>query len=90
VERRLFDGEGSFPIIAPGRKLRLYSKITKRGIFARTFDQDSASNVEEQLVDDYVAPFGGIYPVEDGIPSISLQRPRPSNWGCPFLPIEGV
>ena len=63
----LFAGGGAFPIVAPGRKLVLYSKITKRGIFARTFDQDSAGNVEEQLVDDYVAPFGGIYPVDDGV-----------------------
>lgn len=64
----LFHGEGSFPIIAPGRKLLLYSKNTRRGIFARTLDdQDSAGNVEEQLVDDYFPPFGGIYPVEDGV-----------------------
>ena len=67
VEHPLFAGEGSFPIIAPGRKLLLYSKITKRGIFARTLDQASAGNVEEQLVDDYFPPFGGIYPVEEGI-----------------------
>lgn len=66
-ERPLFAGEGSFPIIAPGRKLLLYSKITKRGIFARTLDQASAGNVEEELVDDYFPPFGGIYPVEEGI-----------------------
>jgi dipeptidyl aminopeptidase/acylaminoacyl peptidase len=67
VEHPLFAGEGSFPIIAPGRKLLLYSKITKRGIFARTLDQAAAGNMEEQLVDDYSPPFGGIYPVEEGI-----------------------
>jgi Tol biopolymer transport system component len=67
TQHPLFDGEGSFPIIAPGRKLVLYSKNTRRGIFARTFDQYSAGSVEEQLVDDYFPPFGGIYPVEDGV-----------------------
>jgi hypothetical protein len=31
--------------------------MTKRGIFARTLDDhDSAGEVEQQLVDDYVAP----------------------------------
>jgi Tol biopolymer transport system component/DNA-binding winged helix-turn-helix (wHTH) protein len=67
AEHLLFTGEGSFPIAAPGRNLLLYSKITQRGIFARALEQDSASKVEEQLVDDYVPPFGGIYPVEDGV-----------------------
>ncbi len=68
AERPLFAGEGSFPITAPGRKLLLYSKMTKRGIFARTLDNgDSAGSVEERLADDYIAPYGGIYPVEEGI-----------------------
>jgi Tol biopolymer transport system component len=67
TQHPLFHGEGSFPIIAPGRNLVLYSKNTRRGIFARTLDQFSAGGVEEQLVDDYFPPFGGIYPVEDGI-----------------------
>jgi Tol biopolymer transport system component len=66
-DRGLFAGEGSFPITAPGRNLMLYTKITKRGIFARTLNHDSIANVEEQLVEDYVPPFGGIYPVEDGV-----------------------
>lgn len=67
TQQPLFHGEGSFPIIAPGGRLVVYSKKTRRGIFARTLDQYSAGSVEEQLVDDYFPPFGGIYPVEDGV-----------------------
>ena len=68
AEHPLFAGEGAFPITVPGRKLLLYSKFTKRGIFARAIDdQDTAGDVEEELVDDYTSPFGGIYPVKDGI-----------------------
>jgi Tol biopolymer transport system component/DNA-binding winged helix-turn-helix (wHTH) protein len=67
AEHPLFAGPGAFPITAPGRRLVLYSKMTTRGIFARTLDdQDSGGAVEEELVDDYLPPFGGIYPVEDG------------------------
>jgi Tol biopolymer transport system component/DNA-binding winged helix-turn-helix (wHTH) protein len=67
AEHPLFAGVGAFPITAPGRRLVLYSKMTTRGIFARTLDdQDSGGAVEEELVNDYLPPFGGIYPVEDG------------------------
>jgi hypothetical protein len=66
-EEPVFTGEGAFPVAAPGRKLLVYSKTKSFGIFSRALDQESASNVEEQLVDDYLAPYGGIYPVEDGI-----------------------
>ncbi len=45
----------------------LYAKINQFGIFARALEAGSASQTEERLVDDYVPPYGGIYPVEDGI-----------------------
>jgi Tol biopolymer transport system component/DNA-binding winged helix-turn-helix (wHTH) protein len=66
-EEPLFAGEGAFPIAVPGRKLLLYAKMNKFGIFARSLDEGSASPVEERLIDDYLPPFGGIYPVETGI-----------------------
>jgi Tol biopolymer transport system component/DNA-binding winged helix-turn-helix (wHTH) protein len=66
-EEPVFAGEGAFPVVAPGRELILYSKTKSLGIFSRALNQESASNVEEQLVGDYLPPFGGIYPVEDGI-----------------------
>jgi len=65
-EEPVFSGEGGFPVAAPGGKLLLYAKTNSFGIFARALDQDSASSVEERLVDDYLPPNGGIYPVEDG------------------------
>ena len=66
-EEPAFEGEGAFPVPVPGRNLLLYAKINKFGIFSRALEQGSASNVEEQLVDDYLPPNGGIYPFEDGI-----------------------
>lgn len=66
-EEPLFAGEAAFPIAVPGRKLLLYARMNTFGIFARSLDEGSASPVEERLIDDYLPPFGGIYPVEDGI-----------------------
>jgi Tol biopolymer transport system component len=65
-EESLFAGEGAFPIAVPGRRLLLYAKMDEIGIFARALQAGSASQTEERLVDDYVPPYGGIYPVEDG------------------------
>jgi Tol biopolymer transport system component/DNA-binding winged helix-turn-helix (wHTH) protein len=66
-EEPLFAGEGAFPIAVPGRGLLLYAKMNHFGIFARALNTGSASQTEERLVEDYVPPYGGIYPVEDGI-----------------------
>jgi len=66
-ETLLSQGEGEFTVAVPGRDLLLYSKANKLGIFARTVQQDLASDVEEQIVGDYLPPFGGFYPVEDGV-----------------------
>jgi Tol biopolymer transport system component/DNA-binding winged helix-turn-helix (wHTH) protein len=66
-EEPLFAGEGAFPIAVPGRKLLLYVKMNHFGIFARALEAGLASQTEERLVDDYVPPYGGIYPVEEGV-----------------------
>ncbi len=71
-EEPLFAGEGAFPIAVPGRRLLLYSKMNQFGIFARALEAGSASQTEERLVDDYVPPYGGIYPVEDGVYYVSF------------------
>jgi Tol biopolymer transport system component len=66
-EEPAFSGEGGFPVAAPGGKLLLYPKTNSFGVFSRALDQASASSVEERLVNDYLPPNGGVYPVKDGI-----------------------
>jgi TolB protein len=64
-EKLLSQGEGEFAVAVPGRNLLLFAKRNKLGIFSRPLDQ--ANNTEEQIVEDYLPPFGGFYPVEDGV-----------------------
>ena len=59
--------EGSDPIEAPGHKLLLYEKPDGRGIYGRSLVGDAAKNPERLLVADYQSPWGGFYPVDDGI-----------------------
>jgi Tol biopolymer transport system component len=66
-EEPVFSAEGGLPVAVPGGKLLLYAKTNSFGIFSRALDRESASSVEERLVDDYLPPNGGIYPFEDGI-----------------------
>ena len=60
--------EGTDPIEAPGRRLLIYDKEDKPGIYARSLDGDPAKNPERLLVTDFMTtPRGGFYPVDDGI-----------------------
>jgi Tol biopolymer transport system component/DNA-binding winged helix-turn-helix (wHTH) protein len=64
--RLLWDGIGSMPIEAPGRKLLLYAKSDITGVYARSLDGDPRKNPELKLIDDYIPHKGGICPVKDG------------------------
>jgi Tol biopolymer transport system component/DNA-binding winged helix-turn-helix (wHTH) protein len=71
--------EGAAAVEAPGRKLLLYFKEDQSGIYGRSLAGDAAKNPERLLVTDYQAPWGGFYPVDDGIyyvGSTSNGRPR--------------
>jgi hypothetical protein len=65
VPRYLF--EGSSAVEAPSRKLLVYDKQNQSGIYGRSLVGDMAKNPEHLLVADYQAPWGGFYPVDDGI-----------------------
>ena len=62
-----FLSEGSSAIEAPGRKLLIYEKIDQKGIFGRSLVGNAPKNPERLLVEDYQSPWGGFYPVDDGI-----------------------
>jgi hypothetical protein len=71
--------EGSAAIEAPGRKLLVYEKVDQLGIYGRSLVGDAAKNPERLLVADYRSPWGGFYPVDDGIyyvGSLSTGPPR--------------
>jgi dipeptidyl aminopeptidase/acylaminoacyl peptidase len=77
VPRFLF--EGSHAVEAPSRKLLIYDKLDQWGIYCRSLVGDAAKNPEYLLVPDYHMPWGGFYPVDDGIyyvgdSSIGLPR----------------
>jgi hypothetical protein len=63
----LFLFEGSEAIEVPSRKLLIYNKQDQSGIYTRSLAGDVAKNPEHLLVADYQAPWGGFYPVDDGI-----------------------
>jgi Tol biopolymer transport system component/DNA-binding winged helix-turn-helix (wHTH) protein len=58
---------GSEPIEAPGRAMLLYSKEDRRGIFGRPISANPSQSQERLVVADYQPPWGGFYPVTDGI-----------------------
>lgn len=59
--------EGASAIEAPGHKLLIYEKFDQGGIYGRSLVGDAAKNPERVLVADYQSPWGGFYPVDDGI-----------------------
>ncbi len=59
--------EGCAAIEAPGRKLLVYEKMDQQGIYGRSLAGNAPKNPERLLVADYKSPWGGFYPVEDGI-----------------------
>jgi len=59
--------EGSHAVEAPGRRLLIYDKQDRSGIYARSLQGDVANNPEHLLVADFQPPWGGFYPVDDGI-----------------------
>lgn len=65
VPKRLW--EGADAIEAPKRRLLLYDKADRSGIYARSLEGDPAKNPERLLVADYQPPWGGFCPFEDGI-----------------------
>ena len=62
---RLFGGTESAPT-PDGRRI-LYGKTTEPGLFSRALEGDPSRNPEEQLVDDFIVLFGGMWPVPSGI-----------------------
>ena len=64
AKERLFEGE--FAIESADGERLLYAKPPERGVFARALAGSPGVNREEQLVDDYVPPLGGIAPASDG------------------------
>jgi len=58
--------DGVRPNEVPGRPLLLYAKIGQRGIFARHLSDRAILSEEQKLVDDYLDPGGGFFPVESG------------------------
>jgi Tol biopolymer transport system component/DNA-binding winged helix-turn-helix (wHTH) protein len=74
-----FAFEGSDAVEAPRRKLLIYYKQDQSGIYCRSLAGDAGKSPERLLVADYQAPWGGFYPVDDGIyyvgySSIGLPR----------------
>jgi len=65
VPRLLF--EGGEAIEVPGRNLLVYEKEDQPGIYGRSLVGDIAKNPEQLLVPDYQPPWGGFYPVDDGL-----------------------
>jgi Tol biopolymer transport system component len=65
IPRFLF--EGSDAVEAPRRKLLIYYKQDQSGIYCRSLAGDAGKSPERLLVADYQAPWGGFYPVDDGI-----------------------
>jgi Tol biopolymer transport system component/DNA-binding winged helix-turn-helix (wHTH) protein len=63
--RFVFNGSGSVEV--PGRNLLIYEKQDQLGIYGRSLHGDLATNPEQLLVTDYQAPWGGFYPMIDGI-----------------------
>ena len=59
--------EGADAVESPGRKLLIYDKEDKAGVYTRSLAGDPAQNPERLLVNDFFAPWGGFIPVEDGI-----------------------
>ncbi len=77
VPRFLF--EGSDAVEAAGRKLLIYYKQDQSGIYCRSLANDVRKSAERLLVSDYQAPWGGFYPIDDGMyyvgySSIGLPR----------------
>jgi Tol biopolymer transport system component len=59
--------EGSAPVEVPGRKLLVYAEVDRPGVYVRSLNGNRARNRERRVVPDYVWPYGGYYPVEDGL-----------------------
>jgi Tol biopolymer transport system component/DNA-binding winged helix-turn-helix (wHTH) protein len=59
--------EGFDAVEVPGRKLLVYAKPDQSGIYGRALAGEAAKNPEYLLVADYRTPWGGFYPVDDGI-----------------------
>ena len=62
-----FVSKGSDAVEVPGRNLLIYGKQDQPGIYGRSLTGDVAKNPEQLLVTDYRAPWGGFYPMADGI-----------------------
>jgi hypothetical protein len=65
--------EGSDAVEVPSRKLLLYDKQDESGIYGRSLYGDAAKNPEYLLVADYRSPWGGFYPVNEGIYYVSAD-----------------
>ena len=65
VPRLVFEGTNAIEV--PGRNLLIYDKQDQPGIYGRSLTGNVAKNPEQLLVTDYRAPWGGFYPVSDGI-----------------------
>jgi len=77
VPQSLWEGCDSAEV--PGRKLLLYDKEDKSGIYGRSIAGDATKNPVHLLVDDYQPPWGGFDPVDDGFYYVgytSSGRPR--------------
>jgi Tol biopolymer transport system component/DNA-binding winged helix-turn-helix (wHTH) protein len=63
--KRLWNG--AEPVEAPGHGMLLYTKEDSRGVFGRSISANPAQEHERVFVADYQPPWGGFYPVSDGI-----------------------
>ena len=59
--------EGSDAIELPARNLLIFEKEDESGIYYRSLIGDIAKNPEHLIVSDYHTPWGGFYPVDNGI-----------------------
>jgi hypothetical protein len=65
VPRLLFEGDDAVEV--PGRKLLIYGKQDRPGIYGRSLTEDIAKSPEQLLVSDFRQPWGGFQPVPEGI-----------------------